>query len=67
MTLTRTVVGTLFLLLAEAALAHEAERFAGGIADVFSKKPWQRVGLRILGSWLAASSLLVLALTASSR
>lgn len=41
--------------------------YACGIADFFSKKPWQRIGLRILGSWLAASSLLVLALTASSR
>ncbi|HZX24180.1 MAG TPA: HupE/UreJ family protein [Woeseiaceae bacterium] len=41
--------------------------YACGIADFFSKKPWQRVGLRILGSWVAASSILVLALTASSR
>ncbi|WP_405243388.1 HupE/UreJ family protein [Lentisalinibacter salinarum] len=41
--------------------------YACGIADLFSKKPWQRIGLRILGSWVAASSLLVLALTASSR
>jgi len=41
--------------------------YACGIADFFSKKPWQRIGLRILGSWLAASSLLVLALTASPR
>ncbi|WP_405232717.1 HupE/UreJ family protein [Lentisalinibacter salinarum] len=41
--------------------------YACGIADFFSKKPWQRIGLRILGSWVAASSLLVLALTASSR
>jgi len=41
--------------------------YACAIADFFSKKPWQRIGLRILGSWLAASSILVLALTASSR
>jgi urease accessory protein len=41
--------------------------YACGIADFFSRKPWQRIGLRIAGSWLAASSLLVLALTASSR
>jgi len=41
--------------------------YACGIADFFSKKPWQRIGLRILGSWVAASSILVLALTASSR
>ncbi len=41
--------------------------YACGVADFFSKRPWQRIGLRIVGSWLAASSLLVLALTASSR
>ena len=41
--------------------------YACGVADFFSKRPWQRIGLRIAGSWLAASSLLVLALTASSR
>ncbi len=41
--------------------------YACGIADFFSRKPWQHLGLRIVGSWLAASSLLVLALTASSR
>jgi len=41
--------------------------YACGIADFFSKKHWQRIGLRIAGSWLAASSLLVLALTTSSR
>ncbi|WP_405224826.1 HupE/UreJ family protein [Lentisalinibacter sediminis] len=41
--------------------------YACGVADFFSKKPWQRIGLRILGSWVAASSILVLALTASSR
>jgi len=32
-------------------------------ADYFSAKPWQKIGIRVLGSWLAASSLLVLALS----
>lgn len=41
--------------------------YACGIADFFSRKPWQRIGLRVVGSWVAASSILVLALTASSR
>jgi HupE / UreJ protein len=27
------------------------------------KRPWQRLGVRILGSWIAASAILVLALT----
>jgi hydrogenase/urease accessory protein HupE len=35
-------------------------------ADVFHKKSWQRIGVRVVGSWIAASSLLVLALSYSS-
>jgi len=31
-------------------------------ADWFGKRSWQRIGLRVLGSWAAASSLLVLSL-----
>ena len=31
-------------------------------ADWFGKRHWQRIGLRVLGSWAAASSLLVLSL-----
>lgn len=27
-------------------------------------KPWQRIGIRVFGSWIAASALLVLALAA---
>jgi hydrogenase/urease accessory protein HupE len=37
-----------------------------GFADYFKKKPWQKIGVRVIGSWLAASSLLVLALSLSS-
>lgn len=31
-------------------------------ADWFNRRPWQQIGLRVLGSWVAASALLVLAL-----
>lgn len=36
------------------------------LADIFNKKPWQITGIRIIGSWIAASSLLVLALSYST-
>lgn len=39
--------------------------YAMGFADYFNKKPWQKIGIRIIGSWLAASSLLVIALSYS--
>ncbi len=35
------------------------------LADHFKKKAWQRTGIRIVGSWVAASSLLVMALLLS--
>ena len=35
-------------------------------ADHFSDKNWQKIGIRIVGSWVAASSFLVLALSLSS-
>ena len=34
-------------------------------ADYFNNKPWQKIGVRVIGSWVAASSLLVLALSYS--
>ena len=37
------------------------------LADYCSRKTWQRVGVRIVGSWVAASSFLVLALTLSKK
>ena len=37
------------------------------LADYFNKKAWQKIGIRIIGSWIAASSLLVLALSLSAR
>ena len=36
--------------------------YAMVFADWFGKRSWQRIGLRVLGSWAAASSLLVLSL-----
>jgi hydrogenase/urease accessory protein HupE len=36
------------------------------LADIFNKKHWQIIGIRVIGSWIAASSLLVLALSYSS-
>lgn len=36
------------------------------LADYFNKKAWQKIGIRIIGSWVAASSLLVLTLSLSS-
>lgn len=38
-----------------------------GLAESFSKKPWQRIGVRVIGSWFAASALLVLSLLFSNE
>jgi hydrogenase/urease accessory protein HupE len=35
------------------------------LADYFRNKAWQRIGIRVVGSWVAASALLVLALSFS--
>jgi len=40
--------------------------YAMGLADYFNKKPWQKIGVRVLGSWIAASSILVLAFSFAS-
>lgn len=37
------------------------------LADKFNQKPWQKIGIRILGSWIAASSLLVLAFSFATK
>ena len=34
------------------------------LADYFNKREWQQVAIRVLGSWIAASALLVLSLAA---
>ena len=36
--------------------------YATGFAEFFSKKYWQKIAIRILGSWITASALLVLSL-----
>ncbi len=36
------------------------------LADTFNRKSWQIIGVRVIGSWIAASSLLVLALSYAS-
>jgi hydrogenase/urease accessory protein HupE len=36
--------------------------YAMAFAGFFSKHSWQRIGLRVMGSWIAASALLVLSL-----
>jgi hydrogenase/urease accessory protein HupE len=36
-----------------------------GLAEYFNKKPWQKIGIRVAGSWIAAISFLVLALNIS--
>ncbi len=36
------------------------------LADYANKKHWQKIGIRVIGSWVAASSMLVLALSLSS-
>ncbi len=39
--------------------------YATGLANYLNRKAWQKIGVRILGSWVAASSLLVLVLSLS--
>lgn len=34
-----------------------------GMADYLQEKPWQKIGVRILGSWITTSALLVLSLS----
>lgn len=38
-----------------------------GVANYFRGRAWQKIGIRIIGSWLAASSLMVLALSFTPR
>jgi len=33
----------------------------------YARKPWQRIGVRVVGSWIAASAILVLALTVAQH
>jgi hypothetical protein len=37
-----------------------------GVADYLKERTWQTIGVRIMGSWITASALLVLSLSLSS-
>ncbi len=37
--------------------------YALAFADYFGDRNWQKIGVRIVGSWVAASAILVLALS----
>jgi urease accessory protein len=50
------LVGIFLLLLHSIALAH-----------YFNSRHWQRIGIRIIGSWVSASALLVFALSFSPK
>lgn len=41
--------------------------YAMVFAEYFSRHAWQRIGLRVIGSWVAAAALLVLALQLSRQ
>lgn len=41
--------------------------FPMALADYFNKKSWQKVGVRIAGSWVTATSFLVLTLSLSAK
>lgn len=55
--------GWLAALLGSLIAAYLLVLYAMILAERFSGRPWQRVGLRILGSWAAASAFLVLSLS----
>jgi len=54
--------GRLAALLGTAIAAYLMLLYAMVFADWLAKGEWQRIGLRVLGSWAAASALLVLSL-----
>lgn len=55
--------GRLAALLGTCIAAYLLLLYAMVFADFFSRREWQRIGLRIAGSWVAASALLVLSLS----
>lgn len=54
--------GWLAAMLGSAISAYLLLLYAMVFAEWFGRREWQRIGLRILGSWTAASALLVLSL-----
>lgn len=57
---------TLFSLGGTGIGATLAAIYAAGLVQ-FLKQPWQRIGVRVVGSWIAASAILVLALAIAGR
>jgi len=57
----------LLTLFGNAVALYLLPLYAMALADYFSKKEWQKIGIRVIGSWIAASSLLVLALSLSTE
>ena len=55
--------GRLAALLGTCVSAYLLLLYAMVFADFFTRREWQRIGLRIAGSWVAASALLVLSLS----
>lgn len=54
--------GRLAALLGTLVAAYLLALYAMMLAEFLGRRPWQRIVLRILGSWAAASALLVLSL-----
>ena len=54
--------GRLAALLGTLLAAYMLVLYAMVLSEFFSRRHWQRIGLRIVGSWIAASALLVLSL-----
>ena len=54
--------GWLAAMLGSAISAYLLLLYAMVFAEWFGRREWQRIGLRILGSWAAASALMVLSL-----
>ena len=55
--------GQLAALLGTALGVYALLLYALLFAEFFGRRAWQRIGLRVLGSWAAASALLVLSLS----
>lgn len=53
----------LVALIGSAVGIHLILFYPMAFADYFDKKPWQRTAVRIIGSWVAASAILALALS----
>jgi len=57
----------LFTLLGSGVAIYFLLLYPMALADHFKKKEWHKIGIRVIGSWLAASALLVLSLSFVSK